>query len=350
MKKMIFVVMLLLSVFARTGFAEDKVLRIFIWSEYMDERKMAAEFKAATGITAKIDIYESNEDMLAKLQAGGVNQYDIIVPSDYIISTLLAQKLIKPLDHSKIPNLKNIMPNLRNTSYDPGNKYTVPWQWGTVGLMYNKSKVKAEAVKSWSVLFDPAKQAGTFWLMDSVRDTMAMALMYLGYDMNTTNPQQILKAAEVVITAKNSHNCRGFKPGVGGKNDVAAGSAAMAIVYNGDAMRAVMADPKHLGFVIPKEGGEIWVDSMAIPAQAPHVDAAYKWINWILEPKIGAQLSNYNHYATPNQASLPYIIAKDKTLDEIYPSPETMKRLHFSKDLGAANRIMDQAWTKIKSH
>ncbi|MDD5105107.1 MAG: spermidine/putrescine ABC transporter substrate-binding protein [Desulfuromonadaceae bacterium] len=350
MKKSLLVVMLLLSVFARASFAEDKELRIFTWSEYMDERKFSADFQAATGIKVKIDVYENNEDMLAKLQAGGVNQYDIIVPSDYIMSTLLAQKLIQPLDHSKIPNLKNIMPQFRDTPYDPGSKYTAPWQWGTVGLMYNKQKVSAEAVKSWGALFDLNKQAGTFWLMDSVRDSMAMALMYLGYDMNSRNPQEIKKAAELLIATKNSKNCRGFKPGVGGKNDVDAGAAAMAIVYNGDAMRSVMADPKRLGYTIPKEGGEIWVDLMAIPAHAPHVEAAHKWINWILEPKRGAMLSNYNRYATPNQASLPYIIAKDKKMDEIYPGPETMKRLHYSKDLGSANRMMDEAWTKIKSH
>ncbi|MFZ4855197.1 MAG: polyamine ABC transporter substrate-binding protein [Desulfuromonadaceae bacterium] len=349
MKKTLFVMLLLLSMFVRAGYAEDKELRIFTWSEYMDERKFSADFKKETGINVKIDVYENNEDMLAKLQAGGVSQYDIIIPSDYIMSTLMAQKLIQPLNHAKIPNLKNVMPQFANTPYDPGNKYTAPWQWGTVGLMYNKNKVSAEAVKSWSVIFDLNKQAGTFWLMDSVRDTMAMALMYLGYDMNSTNPQEIKKAAELLIATKNSKNCRGFKPGVGGKNDVDAGAAAMAIVYNGDAMRAVMADPKRLGFSIPKEGGEIWVDLMAIPAKAPHVDAAHKWINWILEAKRGAMLSNYNRYATPNQASLPYIMPKDKALDEIYPSAETMKRLHYSKDLGSANRIMDEAWTKVKS-
>jgi spermidine/putrescine transport system substrate-binding protein len=349
MKKALFVALLLLSVFARTGFAEEKVLRIFIWSEYMDERKMSAEFKAATGITVKIDVYENNEDMLAKLQAGGVSQYDIIVPSDYIMSTLVAQKLIQPLNHSKIPNLKNVMSRFSNTEYDPGCKFTAPWQWGTVGLMYRKDKISPEAAKSWSVIFDPSKQTGTFWLMDSVRDSMAVALMYLGYDMNSTNPQEIKKAVELLIATKNSKFSRGFKPGVGGKNDVESGAAAMAIVYNGDAMRSVLADPKKLGFVIPKEGGEIWVDLMAIPAKAPHPDAAHQWINWILDPKVGAKLSNFNRYATPNQASLPYILPKDKASDEIYPGVETMKRLHFSKDLGKDNRLMDEAWTRIKS-
>lgn len=349
MKRVLLVAILLMTVFARSGFAADKELRIFIWSEYMDERKFSHDFEAATGIHVKIDVYESNEDMLAKLQAGGVNQYDIIVPSDYIMTTLLKDKLIQPLDHSKIPNLKNIMPQFRNISYDPGNKYTVPWQWGTVGLMYNKKRVSPQAVNSWSVLFDPKKQVGTFWLIDSERDTMAMALMYLGYSMNTKNPAEIKRAYDLLIATKHSRYCRGFKPGVGGKNDVASGSAAMAIVYNGDAMRSVVADPKNLGFVIPKEGGEVWVDLMAIPAHAPHVDAAHKWINWILDPKRGAMLSNYNRYATPNQASLPYIIPSDRKRDEIYPTAKTMERLHYSQDVGKANQIYDEAWTRIKS-
>jgi spermidine/putrescine transport system substrate-binding protein len=350
MKKALLMVVLLLSVFARTGLAASNELRVFMWSEYMDEKKMIADFKAATGITVNLDVYESNEDMLAKLQAGGVSQYDIIVPSDYIMSTLLAQKLIQPLDHSKIPNLKNVMPQFQNTTFDPGNKFTAPWQWGTVGLLYRKDKISDEAAKSWSVYFDPKKQQGTFWFIDSVRDTMAMALMYLGYDMNSTNPEEIKKAADLVTAAKNTKNCRGFKPGVGGKNDVAAGSAAMAIVYNGDAMRAISEEPGKLGFVIPKEGGEIWLDLMAIPAKAPNVEAAHKWINWILDPKVGAELSNFNRYATPNEASLPFINAEDRKEDGIYPGPETMKRLHFGKDLGPANRIMDEAWTRIKSH
>jgi spermidine/putrescine transport system substrate-binding protein len=349
MKKIFFAVMLLMSLFVRVGFAEDKELRIFTWSEYMDERRFAADFKAATGIKVKIDIYENNEEMIAKLLAGGIKQYDIIIPSDFVLPILISQNLIQPLDHTKLPNLKNLSDRFRNIPYDPGNKYTVGWQWGTVGLMYNKNMVKPEAVKSWSVMFDEKKQPGPFYFMDSARDTMSIALLYLGYDANSTNLAELKKAAELLTTAKKTKNCQGFKPGVGGKNDVVAGRAAMAVVYNGDAERDIAKDPKKLGFAIPKEGSTLFLDLMAIPAKAPHPDAAHKWINWILEAKRGAMLSNYNRYATPNQASMPYIIPADLKNDEIYPSADTLKRLHSTKDLGSASRVLDEAWTRVKA-
>lgn len=350
MKKIFFAMMLLMTFFVRVSFAEDKELRIFTWSEYMDERRFAADFKAATGIKVKIDIYENNEEMIAKLMAGGVRQYDIIIPGDYVLPTLISQKLIQPLDHSKLPNLKNLMERFRNVPYDPGNKYTVAWQWGSTGLMYRKDMVKPEAVQSWSVVFDEKKQPGSFWLMDAARDTMSISLLYLGYDANSTNPAELKKAADLLSATKKTKNFQGFKPGVGGKNDVVAGRAAMAVVYNGDAERDISKDPKKLGFTVPKEGSILFLDNMAIPAQAPHPDAAHKWINWILEPKRGAMLSNYNRYATPNEASLPYIIPADRKNENIYPSAEGMKRLHATKDLGAASRILDEAWTRAKSH
>ena len=231
---------------------------------------MPADFEAKTGIKVRLDIYENNEEMVAKLQAGGVSQYDIIVPSDYIMPVLINQHLIQPLDHAKIPNLKNLKPIFRNTTYDPGNKYSVAYQWGTVGLMYRKDKVSGDAVKCWSVLFDAAKQPGPFWLIDSVREMMGIALLYQGYDFNSTVPKELKAAADLLVATKQTKDCMGFKPGVGGKNDVVAGTAVAAIVYNGDAIQSVTENPDVLGFTIPKEGSEIWYDSMCIPAQAPN--------------------------------------------------------------------------------
>ena len=350
MKRIFLLTLLLSMVCVGSALAEDKELRIFTWSEYMDEPKMSADFEAATGIKVKIDVYENNEDMIAKLQAGGVSQYDIIVPSSYVLPTLNGLQLIQPLDHAKLPNLKNVMSQFRNLELDMDNKFTVPWQWGTVGLMYNKTKIGPEAASSWSIIFDPAKHPGSFWLMDDVRTSMNAALAYLGLPMNSTNPEEIKKAADLLTTIKNSKSCNGFKTGVGGKNDVVAGTADLAVVFNGDAIRDVEENPERFGFLVPKEGGEVWVDLMAIPAKAPHPDAAHKWINWILEPKVGAELSNYNRYATPNEASLPFILPEDLKNEEIYPGPETMKRLQYVADLGAALRLYDEAWTRIKSH
>jgi spermidine/putrescine transport system substrate-binding protein len=339
-------VMILLSGIA----ASAEELRIYTWSEYMDEEKMPADFEAKTGIKVRLDIYENNEEMVAKLQAGGVSQYDIIVPSDYIMPILINQNLIQPLDHSQIPNLANLKPLFRKTAYDPGNKYSVAYQWGTVGLMYRKDRISPDAVKSWSMLFDSAKQPGPFWLIDSVREMMGIALVYQGKDFNSTAPMELKAAADLLVTTKRTKNCMGFKPGVGGKNDVVAGTAVAAIVYNGDAIQSVTEEPEKLGFVIPKEGSEIWYDSMCIPAKAPNPSAAHKWINWILDPQVGAELSNYNQYATPNQAAEPYITPEDLKNPGIYPTPEIMQKLNFTKDLGKDNRIMDEAWTRAKSH
>jgi spermidine/putrescine transport system substrate-binding protein len=350
MKKLIFVLVALSIVFGGTVFAAEKELKIFIWSEYMDEENMPKDFEKATGIKVRLDLYESNEDMMAKLQAGGVAQYDLIVPSDYIMPSLINLKLVQPLDHSKIPNLKNLGNKFQQTTFDPGNKYSVGYQWGTVGLMYRKDRIKADDVKSWAIVFDPKKDPGPFALIDSVREMMGISLLYLGYDFNSIDPKELKAAADLLVQTKRRQSCLGFKGGVGGKNDVVAGAASAAIVYNGDAIQAIAEDPAKLGFVVPKEGSEIWLDSMCIPAQAPNPDAAHKWINWILDPKVNASLSNFNHYATPDDAAKPYLNKEDLENPGVWPPPEVMKSLHFTKDLGKDNRIMDEAWTRAKSH
>ena len=350
MKRVTVLLVAFFVVFAGTAFAEDKVLKIFIWSEYMDEVNMPKAFEEATGIKVHLDLYESNEEMLAKLQAGGDSLYDIVVPSDYIMPSMIELKLLQPLDHAKLPNLKNLGAKFRGPSFDPTNKYSVGWQWGTVGLMYRKDRIKDADAQSWSILFDEKKDPGPFCLLDSVREMMGITLRYLGHDFNSVNPKELKAACDLLIKTKKRPSCLGFKGGVGGKNDVVANAAAAAIVYNGDAIQAMGEDPKHLGFVVPKEGSEIWLDSMCIPAKAPHPDAAHKWINWILEPKVGASLSNYNHFATPNEAAKPFLNKEDLANPGVWPTPEIMKTLQFTKDLGKDTRIVDQAWTRVKSH
>lgn len=348
MKKLAFSILILLVLFSGTSWGSGD-LKIFTWSEYMDEENMPDDFEKTTGIKVHLDMYESNEEMMAKLQAGGLGQYDLIIPSDYIIPSLINLNLLTPLDHTKIPNMKNLGKKFKAVSFDPGNKYSVGWQWGTVGLMYDKTKVSERDVTSWSILFDLEKKMGAFYLIDSVREMLGIALIYLGYDFNSAIPKELKAASDLLIRTKKRANCLGFKGGVGGKNDVISGVAAAAIVYNGDAIQTVSKAPERFGFIVPKEGGEIWIDSMCIPAKAPNADAAHKWINWILDPKVGASLSNYNQYATPNDAAIPYITPEDLKNPGIWPTPEIMKTLYFVKDLGKDNKIIDQAWTRVKS-
>ena len=329
--------------------AADQELNIFIWSEYIDP-DLPKEFEEQTGIKVRMDLYESNEEMIAKLQAGAVAQYDIIVPSDYAIPILKELGLIQKLDKAKIPNLGNLQPmETAESSADSNYDYSAPYQWGTVGLMYRPDKVK-DFEPSWKVIFDPAKETGPFWLIDSVREMMGGALLYLGYPYNSTDPAQVKAAAKLLIETKKRPNCLGFKGGVGGKNDVVAGAANAAVVYNGDAVRSINENKDiPLAFVLPKEGSEIWLDSMCIPAKAPNVGAAHKWINFILDSKVGARLSNYNQYATPNKAAMEFVNPDDLNNPAIYPPPEVIKTLVFSKDLGNELRIIDEAWTMVKS-
>ncbi|BAS27928.1 polyamine ABC transporter substrate-binding protein [Limnochorda pilosa] len=339
-------VCILLLTVPTVGRAASDELRLYIWSEYIDPA-IIESFERETGIKVLIDLYESNEDMLAKLQAGGVSQYDVVVPSDFIVPILIKLGLLQPLDHSKIPNLENLDPQFLNPPFDRANRYTAAYQWGTVGLMYRRDLITSFK-GTWSILFDSKQQVGPFVLIDSQREMMAIALKYLGYSANTTDPAQIKAAGELLLQAKKSRYALGFEGGVGGKNKVLAGVATAAVVYNGDAIRATEEDP-NVAFVVPDEGSVIWVDSLAVPARAPNPAAAHKFINFILDPRIGAQLSNFNRYATPNAASLPMINPEDRSNSAIYPSPEVMKKLEYILDLGKDLRLYDEVWTMVKS-
>ena len=326
------------------GLAQKGELRLFIWSEYIDPAILQA-FTQQYGYRVRMDLYESNEDMIAKLQAGGVSQYDIIVPSDFYVPSIIRLGLVQTLNHAKIPNLKNLDDKFRNPPFDPGNRYSAAYQWGTTGLIFRKDRVPKPA--SWAVLFKDPK--APFILMDSPREMLGNALRYLGYSVNTRNPKEVQAAGQLLLLVKRSRYFLGFEGGVGGKNRVVAGAATYAVVYNGDAVKAADENPGKVGFAIPQEGATLWVDSLMIPAKAPNPEAAHLFINFILDPKVGAQLSNFNRYATPNRAALPYIRPEDRRNPAIYPDAEVMKRSEFILDLGKDNRLYDEVWTAVKS-
>jgi spermidine/putrescine transport system substrate-binding protein len=322
--------------------AEQK-LNIFIYSEYLPP-EVVAEFENRFNCKVVIDFYEDSESMLAKIQAGGASLYDIVVPADYILSAMLNQKLLAPLRLENIPNIKNLDSTFKSPPYDPGNKYCVAYQWGTLGIYARKSGGPID--RSWSVVFDETKQAGPFVLLDSMRDTIGAALKYKGWSMNSTKPNELREARELIVNAKK--RSAGFSNTVGGKNKVLDKSTRLAMVFSGEAARAIVDDPDTFYF-IPKEGSEIWVDNLSILGQAEHRDLAEKFINFILEPEIGAKISNKYQFATPNAAAKKFIDAKLLANPVIYPAEETMKKLEFLKDLGRDTRLYDQVWTSIKS-
>jgi len=325
----------------------SKQVTVYMYSEYIDP-ETPKDFEKATGIKVRIDVYENTEEMMAKLQtAGGVSLYDVVVVSDHAIPVLAKLKLIQPLNLAKIPNTNNVAERFKDPPYDKASRYSLPYQWGTMGLMYRKDKI-AKIEPSWALVFDAARQPGSFVMIDSMRDMLAAALKYQGFSINTRKAEELKKAGDLILAAKKSPKCLGFEGGVGGKNKVVAGNAVLAIVYNGDAVRA-MTDEENVGFVLPKEGTLIWVDAMTVPAKAPNVEAAHQFINYILDAKVGASLSDFNQYATPNAASLPLIRKEDRENPAIYPTDEHIKKMEYLEDVDNDTRLYDEVWTAVKS-
>jgi spermidine/putrescine transport system substrate-binding protein len=324
--------------------AQQNVLNLFNWSEYMDPA-ILKDFEKKFNVKVNVSLFESNEDLIAKLETSGKGQYDVVIPGQYIVPILAKKGLLEKLDKAQIPNLKNLSKKFLSPSYDPGNTYSAAYQWGTVGIVYRKDKLK-NFDPSWGLLFDKGKQQGPFIMMDSTREMLGPALMYLGKSLNTTNKPDLKKALEIMTDAKN--RSLGFDGGVGGKNKVVASQANYAVAYNGDAIKAAEED-KNVGYLLPKEGSVIFVDSMAIPAGAKNSKMAHAFINFILEPKVGARLSNFNRYATPNEAAKAFVDPKDAKNPAIYPAAAVTAKLEFILDLAADNKLYDSIWTKIKA-
>lgn len=319
-------------------------LNLFIWSEYIPD-EVLREFEKRHHCEIVVDLYEEAESMMAKLQASG-GAYDVVVPPDHTVPALVHLRLIAPITHANIPNLKHIDPKFASPPFDPGNLHTVPYQWGTVGI-YARKDPAAPLEESWSVFLDPAKQRGDFMLIDSMRDMLGAALKYRGHSLNTTDPAPLREARDLLVQSK--RRAKGFATSVAAKNAVLGKTVRYAIAYNGEAARGMMEDPDTY-FFIPKEGSQIWMDNLAVVQGAKQKELAEKFLNFVLEPEIGAKISNHTQFSTPNAAARPLI---EKTLlanPAIYPPAEVLERLEFLKDLGAKSRLFDQVWTQIKSN
>lgn len=324
--------------------AESQKLNVFIWSEYLDP-EVVTEFERRFDCGVTIDLYEDNESMMAKLDGGGASLYDIVVPTDYAVTALVKRTLLAPLRHENIPNLKNLDERFRHAPFDPGNQFSVAYQWGTVGL-YARKPAAGTLEATWALVFDAKKQPGPFLLIDDMRTCFGAALRYQGHSINSTDPRQLKDARDLLLDAKK--RSLGFANAVGGRNRVVSKEARLAVTYSGDAVRGIMDDPDTL-YLIPAEGSELWVDNLCIPAQAPHRDLAEKFINFILEPKIGARISDFNQYATPNKPALDLVKPDDRDNPSIYPPPAIMEKLEFLKDLGRDTRLYDELWTQVKA-
>jgi len=347
-----FVVVIVLLTGATTS---RPVVNVCSWGEYIDE-ELIDRFEERTGIRVNYQTAESNEALYSLLKSGGAD-YDVIVPSDYMISQLIEEGMLEELDYSRIPNFQLIDERFRNLPYDPENKYTVPYTWGTLGLIYNASMVREE-LDSWSALYDSA-YAGNVLLINNSRDALGNALLYLGYSVNTTDEAQIREAFELVADA----NRRGVYQGKVMDQvlqKMEGGNAAIASYYAGDflSMLENQADGVDLRFVIPKEGANWFVDAMCVLKDAPHYDEAMQWINFIASTEANLANMDYIWYASPNKEALErypayyeeqYGEELDPELYEIMAAPpEVLERCEMYTVLPPATRAFyNELWTSL---
>lgn len=314
----------------------ERELNIYNWSDYIAPEIIPA-FEREFGVRVTYDTFESSEEMVAKLQAGA-RGYDLIVPTTYGVTALLALKLLAPLSTRYLTNSGNLAPVFRGLAHDPQNRYTVPWQWGMTGLAWRTDRI-ASPPTSWGVFLDP-RYRGKLTMLDDPREVIGAFLRFRGHSLNSMDPAELDAAREDAVAAKRNLKAYVSAPV---KAQLIAGDVWLAQFWNGDTAQAAR-EQRALAWALPKEGGTLWIDSLAVPAAAPHPRAAHEFINFILRPEIGAALSTATGYGSPNQAAMPHL---EQPVP--YPSPNELARLEISQDLGRASALWDDIWTRIKS-
>lgn len=322
------------------GDSDAPVINVLNWGDYIDE-SVLEQFTEETGIEVKYSTMASNEEMLIQL-SNEDSIYDVCFPSDYIIEQLIAKDMLHPLNKDNIPNLTNIDPRFLDLSFDPGNVYSVPYMWGTVGILYNKTMVD-DPVTSWNILWD-SKYEKRIFMYDSLRDTIGITLVRLGYSINTRNEADILAAQQALIEQKPLVLAYLDDPI---KERMISGNAALAVVYSGDAMYC-MSENEDLAYVVPDEGSNIWFDNVIIPKSSKNAEYAEKFINFLCDASIAQTNTEYIGFSSPNAAALA-LMGPEWIEDETYnPPQEVLDRCEVFHDLGDFVKVYNEAWLHVK--
>jgi putrescine transport system substrate-binding protein len=304
---------------AAAGRPEERVLNIYNWSDYIDD-KTIPYFQALANIRVNYDVYSSNEDLLAKLQAGPT-RYDIIVPTSWFIPTYRSENLIQPLRQDLIPNLVNLDKAFVDTDYDPGNRYTVPWQWGTTGIGYDRRHVPGGRVDSWASLYEPAASLdGRISMLREVTELIGCSLIYLGKSPNSSSDADLRAVVRLVRSLKS--RLKGFSSDTY-IDELSTGDAWLAQGWSGDVFQAQDSNA-NVRYTIPKEGSLRFVDVMCVPRGAPHPANAARFINYVLHPKVQARISKFVSYGTPVSLAKPLLPPDQVNDPAIYP-PASVK-------------------------
>lgn len=317
-------------------------LYIYTWTQYTD-KELLTTFTRQTGMKVIADVYESNDVMLAKLQAGGSGTYSIIYPSDFMVQKMAEKRLLAEIDHQRLIGLDNLFPQFNNPIYDPKNRYSIPFNWGTTGLLYNSEKL-SNPPEDWEYLWqNQDKLNKRITLLNDVREVIGATLRMLGYSYNSQNENEIKQAYQKLKL---------LKPAIAAfdtdawQNKILAGDLLIAMCYSADAVRISKENPK-LKFVIPRSGSSLWTDTIVIPKSNPNLAGAYAWINLILQPDIAAKIAQRLYISTPNRAAFEQLPQKIQQNSNLFPPESILAKCERITPLGKFEEIYDRYWTQL---
>ena len=344
MKKLIvsFILPLVLTLMIIPVYA-DGVVNVFNWQDYICLDVLTL-FEEETGIKVNYMAFTTNEDMLVQVEAQP-SAFDVVFPSDYCIEKLIKNDLLEPISFDNVPYFDQIIPSLLNPQYDPTNAYSVPYMWGTVGILFNTAMVEEE-IDSWAVLWD-LKYYNNVFMYDSFRDTIGAALKYLGYSINTRIPKELEEAQAILIEQKKSGIVKAYQIDEL-KEKMAAEEAALSLMWSGDAQFAIDLN-EDLDYVVPKEGSNIWVDGMVIPKGAKNKENAEIFINFLCRPDIAVLNCEEIRFSSPNAGAINLMGADYQDNTTLNPSQDVLDRCEFFEDLGAYTELYNALWLEIKN-
>jgi len=331
--------------FSRSGFAaEEKKLNFYNWDTYIGETTLDT-FKEKAGIDVNMSLFATNDELFAKLRAGNPG-YDVIVPGSEFVERMIKADLLVPLDHSKIPNIKNVAPEfISDAPYDPGRKFSLPYTWLVIGIGYRKSKVK-DKPDSWKVLFDSDQYKGKISVMSDASELYRHVFKYMGESANKATPELILKAEEIL--KKQKPFIKAFHED-NGQDLLLSGEVDVVMEYNGD-IAQIMTEDEDIDFVVPKEGALKQSDTLAIPKGAPHPENAHAFINFLLDAEVGKEIFETIKYPSPNAAATAIMPDDYKNNQVIFPPAEIVAKCEYPQYAGEEiTRLLDESLTRLRA-
>lgn len=340
---LILLAMMLIPLLAGCAPAQSgAVVNVYNWGDYID-KDLLAKFEEETGIHVVYSTFNTNEDLYVKLK-NGVSNYDVVMPSDYMIEKLKNEDMLRPVDWSRVPNLDFVDEAYLHHSYDPDQRYSAPYFWGTLGIVYNTELV-TEEVTSWNILWDEQYEREII-MMDSSRDSLGIALKILGYSVNSTDAQELARAEALLIRQYPLV----YAYLVDQTKDIMKnGEAALAVMFSGDAVDA-LSENEALAYAVPEEGSNLWFDAMVIPKNARNPENAETFINFMLEPENAAQNAEYVWYSLPSSEAVELLSEELRDNEVAYPDMETLPELEVYRDPGSFVKQYDDIWQNVKNH